>query len=291
MAVRIGTYARALRIHQWVKNALVFLPMLNAHIVTLNNLVTVTVAASAFCLLASAAYLINDLSDLQADRQHHTKRLRPLASGEMPLRHARILAPLLVLAGGGIAASVSLGFLWCSGVYLSVALAYSFTLKRQPVLDVMALAGLYTLRVVAGGAALSIPVSAWLLAFCLFLFLCLALIKRVIELQAQYGDPVTSGRGYRESDLPLLKMLCVASGYASVLVLALYINSAVVVTLYAHPEGLWAVCVLVLYWITRALFLAHRGDMQDDPVLFVLKDRVSLGFLMLISFVVWACTL
>ena len=264
--------------------------MLTAHIVTLPNILILLVSVAAFCFVASGAYLINDMVDLIADRQHRTKRHRPIASGELSLRQARILVAMVVFVGLGLAAFVSLDFFICAVLYLAATLAYSLYIKRHPIVDVMMLAGLYTLRVVAGGASLGIPVSAWLLAFCQFLFLCLALIKRVIELQSQGGNIAASGRGYRAGDLPLIEMLAVAAGYASVLVLALYTSSPVVVTLYTYPEGLWVVCVLLLYWITRVLLLAHRGEIQDDPVLFVLRDRLSLWMLLVIAVVVGVCT-
>lgn len=289
----VGAYIQTLRPHQWVKNALLFVPMLTAHAFNGSGAAWLCVAVAAFSLTASASYLANDLIDLKADRRHRTKRFRPLARGAVPVTHAQVMMPLLLAAGVGLAGAVSPAFLLCVGLYVAATAAYSLMLKRLPIVDVLTLAGLYTLRVVAGGVALEIPVSAWLLAFCLFLFLYLALIKRLTELRTQRdgADPAEFGRGYRADDLPLLWMLGVASGFASVLVLALYVNSPIVTVLYHHPEGLWAVCVLLLYWISRTLLITHRGEMRDDPVLFVLEDRVSLAVLGAIVLVSGGCAL
>ncbi|MDR3435508.1 UbiA family prenyltransferase [Telmatospirillum sp.] len=289
----LGAYVRALRPHQWVKNALLFLPMLTAHTFSWHNIALLCWAVAAFCLTASATYIVNDMIDLEADRHHRSKRNRPLAKAEITLAGARILALALIVAGAGLASIVSLPFLAALGVYVAGTLGYSLALKRRPVVDVLILAGLYTLRVVAGGVALRIPISAWLLAFCLFLFLCLAFVKRLTELQSlpAGADATRMGRGYRQDDIPLLLILCAVSGYVSVLVLALYVNSPVVATLYSHPEGLWGVCLLLLYWITRTLLLTHRGEIHDDPVLFVLKDGTSLGILGLTALIIGACAL
>jgi len=289
----IRAHVRMLRPHQWAKNALLFVPMLTAHAFDARGAVTACVAAIAFSLVASAGYVVNDLIDLEADRRHRTKRDRPLVREEVSVGSARVTAVTVFAVGSGAAAAISPDFLICLCLYAGITLAYSLRLKRLPIVDVLLLAGFYATRVAAGGIALDIPVSAWLLAFCLFFFLCLALIKRLTELQAETaGDmPGGFGRGYRPDDLPLLWMLCVASGYASVLVFALYVNSPVVTTLYARPQGLWVVCVLLLYWISRALLITHRGEMRDDPVMFVLRDRVSLCVLGAIALVAGGCAL
>ncbi len=275
---RLWDYVRLVRVHQWVKNALLFLPMLMAHALAPEKIGTLSLAFLAFSSVASSVYLINDLLDLTADRDHATKRRRPLASGAVPLLHAMVMAPVLLLFGGALAATISLPFLGILASYFAVTLAYSLILKRQAVVDVLVLAGLYTLRLIAGGIAARVPLSAWLLAFSMFLFLCLALVKRHTELHARVsagrGDP--RGRGYHLADMPILEALAGAAGYSAVVVLALYVNSPVVTELYRRPEGLWFVCVLLLYWVSRVLLLMHRGEMNDDPVVFALKDRTSL---------------
>jgi 4-hydroxybenzoate polyprenyltransferase/phosphoglycolate phosphatase-like HAD superfamily hydrolase len=283
--VRLRDYVRALRVHQWAKNALLFLPMLTAHAITLVNLGFLGLAFLAFSLVASSVYLTNDLVDLPADRDHATKRKRPLASGDVPILHGALMAPFLLVAGATLAAAVSPLFFWIVVFYFAVTLSYSLVLKRQPVIDVLTLAGLYTLRVIAGAAALMLSLSAWLLTFSMFLFLCLALVKRHTELKARLdtgkGDP--RGRGYLLADIPVLGALAGAAGYSAVVVLALYVNSPAVMALYARPAGLWLICVLLLFWISRILLLTHRGAMHDDPVVFALKDPTSLATAALVA--------
>lgn len=274
---RWTTYARALRLHQWLKNALVFLPALASHSLDALSLGRAGLAFVSFSLCASSVYLLNDLLDLPNDRQHPTKRRRPFASGAMPLSHGMALIPLLLLAAGLIAAALPPAFAAVLAGYYAATLAYSLALKRQVVVDVLTLGGLYTARVLAGAAATAILVSEWLLVFSMFLFLCLALVKRYGELverqQGRKGPP--AGRGYRTGDAPMVAVLAGASGYLSVMVLALYISSPDVHKLYPHPQALWAIALLLLFWVSRVLMLAHRGKMHDDPVVFAVRDRTS----------------
>jgi len=277
---RLPVVLRALRPHQWVKNVLIFLPLLAAHLVADGpSLLAAGLAFVVFGLTASAVYLLNDLLDLPADRRHPQKRRRPFASGDLPLAWGLVLAPLLLIA----AAALSLSglpplFTVILGIYVLMTTAYSFQLKRLPILDVMTLAALYTVRVLAGAAAVMILPSFWLLAFSMFLFLSLALVKRYTELQGllERGELTASGRGWHVADLPLVQNLGTSAGLASVLVLALYIDSEPARRLYATPEALWFLCPLLLYWISRLWFKAHRGQVHDDPVVFALRDRVSL---------------
>jgi 4-hydroxybenzoate polyprenyltransferase len=272
---------RALRLHQWAKNLLLFLPLLAAHQVGNGaQLLAAGLAFLAFGLTASAVYLLNDLLDLSADRRHPSKCRRPFAAGTLPLAWGLLLAPLLLLGAAAISG------LWLPAPFGAVLVgyflltsAYSFALKRLPILDVMTLAALYTLRVIAGAAAVAIWPSFWLLAFSLFLFLSLALVKRYAELdglQAR-GELTAAGRGWQVADLPLIGGLGAASGMAAVLVLALYIDSEPARRLYQLPEALWLLTPLLLYWVSRLWFKTHRGEMHDDPVVFALRDRVSLG--------------
>ena len=269
---------RAMRPHQWLKNLLVFLPILAGHAFGAASLGGTVLAFLAFSLAASSAYLLNDLLDLPGDRDHPTKRLRPFASGALPLVYGFALVPALLLGAAVLALFLPPAFLAVLAAYYATTLAYSLVLKRKMIVDVMVLGGLYTLRVIAGAAAVAIPVSTWLLAFSMFLFLCLALMKRITELIARRrtGKGSPPGRGYRLDDLPMISALAGAAGYVAVLVLALYINSPDVAVLYPRPGALWAVCLLLLYWVSRALMVAHRGTMSDDPVVFAVKDRVSL---------------
>lgn len=275
-----STWLRALRLHQWLKNLLVFLPLLAAHrAFDLPALLDAALAFVAFGFCASGVYVLNDLLDLGADRTHPRKRQRPFAAGELPLAQGLVVAPLLALCGFALALLLSPAFAGVLFGYYALTLAYSLRLKRIVMLDVVTLAALYTVRIVAGGIATATPLSFWLLAFSMFLFLSLALLKRYTELTAVLGSggERASGRGYSVGDLPLLQSLGGGAGYLAVLVFALYIHSAASETLYRRPHFLWLLCPLLLYWISRAWMLAHRGNMHDDPVVFAATDQVSLG--------------
>ena len=272
-------WLRAIRLHQWLKNLLVFLPLLAAHkFLDAEAVVAAVQAFLAFGLCASGVYVLNDLLDLPADRLHPRKRLRPFASGRLPVMRGLLAAPLLALAGFALAAAVGDRFLLALGTYYLFTLAYSMRLKRIVMVDVVVLAGLYTLRIIGGTFAIGSALSFWLLAFSMFLFLSLAMLKRHTELAAMLasGRSSASGRGYEVDDLPLVQSLGSASGYLAVLVVALYINSPESVALYSHPRFLWLVCPLLLYWISHMWIVAHRGRMDDDPVVFAVTDRVSL---------------
>jgi len=271
-------WLRALRPHQWLKNILVFAPLLAAHAWHAAGAAALAGCAFlAFCLCASGGYLLNDLLDLAADRAHPRKRLRPFASGELQPGAGLAASALLTLAALILALAISPLFCVALLAYYVLSLAYSLRIKKLVMLDVIALATLYTLRIIAGGAAVLIFPSFWLLAFSMFLFLTLAMVKRcseLIRLMAERGEH-TPGRGYRVADLDVLQQLGGASGYLSVLVLALYINSSTSQELYRHPQVLWLLCPVLLYWISRVWIICHRGEMHDDPVVFALRDRVS----------------
>ena len=273
----LAPYLRALRPHQWLKNVLVFLPVLAAH--DPGALGTALAAFVAFSLTASSVYLINDLLDLSADRAHATKRARPFASGALPVSRGLLLAPLLALAALAVALAFApplvLGVL---ALYYALTFAYSLVLKRKLIVDVWTLAGLYTLRILGGAAATATALSPWMLAFSMFLFLSLAAVKRQAELGrlAGSGKGGAGGRAYRADDLPVLREIALAAGYAAVLVFALYINSPKVVELYSRPELLWLVCPLLLYWVSWMVMVTHRGRMTDDPMVFAMKSRISL---------------
>ena len=273
------TWIGALRPHQWLKNALVFVPLLAAHLVLVPDAVLrAVVAFVAFSLCASGAYVLNDLLDLDADRRHPRKRLRPFAAGTLALGRGLIATPLLILAAFACAATLSGQFMWVLLGYAAITLAYSLFLKRIAILDVVTLATLYTLRIIAGAVAIPVEASFWLLAFSMFLFLSLAMVKRYIEVHRvdANDEGKVAGRGYRGADLGLIQSLGTSSGYLSVLVLAFYINSTASTALYRHHEFLWVLAPLLLYWISRVWLIAQRGDMHDDPVVFALTDRVSL---------------
>jgi 4-hydroxybenzoate polyprenyltransferase/phosphoserine phosphatase len=274
----LRTWIKALRIHQWLKNLLVFLPLAASHrFFEAGAIIDSLAAFLAFGLCASGVYLLNDLLDLPVDRQHPRKRLRPFAAGKLDLLTGALAAPLLTLAGLGLALATSPAFALILGGYYMLTLGYSLRLKRVPMLDVILLAALYTVRIVGGAVAIGSTLSFWLLAFSMFIFLSLALLKRYAELHSMLveGKAKAAGRGYAVEDLPLLQSLGAASGYLAVLVLALYINSPESLALYDHPMLLWLVCPMMLYWISRAWIVAHRGGMDDDPVVFAVTDRVS----------------
>jgi 4-hydroxybenzoate polyprenyltransferase len=278
VASRLKLWIKALRLHQWVKNALMFVPILLAHqIFDVAKLSTLVVAFMGFNICASSVYLLNDLLDLSADRKHPRKRNRPFAAADLPLKQGLAAIPLLLAAGFGLAVLASPPFAAVLATYYALTLAYSFDLKRRPLLDVFALASLYTLRIIAGGIAASVVLSPWLLGFSVFLFLSLGVVKRVAEIGAsrQQGSAVLNGRGYRVDDLPMLEILGVAAGYASVVVLALYVSAPDSRVLYPHHQLLWLFAPLVLYWISRVWLITHRGEMHDDPIVFALKDPVS----------------
>lgn len=276
----LGAVLRLLRPHQWAKNALLLVPLLAAHGEGgAGALPNALLALVAFCLCASSVYVLNDLLDLESDRAHPRKSKRPLAAGEMSLGAALMLAPILLAAAAVMAAFLPPRFQVLLGLYYLLTSAYTFVLKGQVLIDAICLAGLYTLRIIAGAAAAQVPLSFWLLLFSVFLFLSLAFVKRYAELDAlRRQQRLTAvGRGYHVEDLPLLQSMGSAAGYLSVLVLALYINSPAIESLYHRPKYIWLLCVLMLYWISRIWMKAHRGTLHDDPVVFALKDRQSLA--------------
>lgn len=266
----------AIRVHQWAKNALVFVPLLLAHEgLNLPVLGAALLAFFAFGLCASSVYVQNDLLDLEADRHHARKRSRAFAAGALPIKFGLVLAPVLLALAVLVALALPPAFLGVLGLYFAFTLSYSFYFKRKAILDVLLLAILYTVRIVAGGVAVGVGVSPWLLAFSLFFFLSLAYVKRFSELSDLPKERSLRSRGYAASDLEGLADLGVSSGYVSILVVALYINSPEVRVLYLAPEFLWLLCPLLVYWVSRVWLLARRGEMHDDPVVFALRDRVS----------------
>ncbi|MGG7566965.1 UbiA family prenyltransferase [Rhodovulum sp. DZ06] len=275
----VSAVMSAVRPHQWMKNMLVFLPVLAAQQTRWEVWFDAIMAFVVFSLTASSVYLLNDLLDLTADRAHPRKRFRAMASGRLRVLHGALLAPGLLLTAVVLALCfLPLQFLGVMAFYYVATLAYSFSLKRKLVIDICTLAGLYSLRVLAGSEAMGLYISPWTLAFTSFLFLSLAAIKRQAELVdgLRRGKDRASGRAYEVDDLPIVAMMAVASGYVSVLVLALYASSPEVQMLYTSPLMLWAACPVLLYWISRMAMLAHRGWMTDDPLVFAMRDPISL---------------
>jgi 4-hydroxybenzoate polyprenyltransferase len=273
------TYLKAIRVHQWVKNLLIFVPVTMAH--ELGDTVRLLSSAAAFLsfsLCASGVYVVNDLLDLESDRLHRSKRKRPFASGRLPLSDGLILAPILLVIAFGTALWLSSAFFGVLCAYFVTTLAYSLRLKQISLVDIMVLAGLYTVRVLAGGVATEVQVSPWLLAFSMFFFFSLASIKRFSELYSlrqKDRSAKAAGRGYLAVDLELLAMLGIAAGFTSVLVLALYVTGPDVMKLYSHPSVLLLIGPLLMYWLSRVWLLAHRGLLHEDPIVFAITDRVS----------------
>ena len=290
---RLKSLCRALRPHQWIKNLILFVPVLTAH--QLSNQTTLIHAGLgfvAFCMAASAVYLLNDLLDLDADRHHPTKRNRPFASGNLPLQYGLLGAPLLLIAALVLSWVLSPAFTLVIAIYFFVATGYSWHLKLIALLDVLFLATLYTLRLVAGHVATGVAWSAWLMAFSMFIFLSLALMKRYQEIQSvreQSGHEL-KGRGYTAQHHFAVVILGIATGLAAVIVLGLYVNSAKVVELYARPKLLLLACPILLTWICRVWWLTYRGKMHDDPTAFAFKDWGSYLLGALTLGVMWLAT-
>lgn len=272
----VRSFANTLRIHQWIKNLLVFLPIFLGHrVFELQTMVNAVRAFFAFSLCASALYLINDMLDLASDRKHREKRFRPLASGEFPIPHAILLSIFLFLSSAVVNPRKDAALLLI--LYCASVVAYSVRLKRLLLLDVILLASFYTLRLLYGGAATQITLSIWTLAFSLFMFLSLALIKRICELSSHSAEDGldSSGRGYLFIDLPQLTALSAASGCMSALIFILYVQSPDVMPLYSRPHLLLCIFPLLIYWHSRLLILGSRGLVHGDPILFSLSDRAS----------------
>lgn len=278
--MRWQPYLLALRPHQWIKNILVFLPALAAHAFTADVALSSLVAFVSFSMVASSAYLLNDLHDLAADRSHPRKRNRPFASGSADAASGLMMVPLLL--AGAIAIAIvfaETGLVLVLVGYFALSTAYTLWLKQQLVIDLCVLAALYALRLLAGSEATAIPLSAWMLTFSVFLFLSLAAIKRQAELADTAGrrEPQVSGRAYKVGSIAAVTAMGLILGYISVGVLAFYINSPEVRLLYAEPRFLWPACLVMMFWISRMALSAHRGRMGDDPVVFAARDPWSIA--------------
>ena len=282
---KIRYYLCALRPYQWTKNLLVFLPLLGAHDFRPEVSLTALMTAALFSLSASGIYLWNDFLDMSADRVHPSKKNRPVAKGLVPPFQAIFLGTLLIFMALVLSFFLSLEALACVLLYISMTMAYSLFLKRQLFMDVVVLDLLFTLRVAAGGFTTGIPLSPWMLAFSLFIFLSLGIVKCMAELHHKSPPKDAKARDYSSKDLPVLTSLATASGLCSIVVLALYIQGPSAEIYYDHGQFLWALCPSILYWIGRMILLASRGQMDDDPVLFALRDQTSwiVGLIVLAS--------
>lgn len=279
---------RGMRLHQWTKNLLMFVPLVLAlEQCTFQMAAEFTLGFMLFGLLVSGTYLVNDLIDLEADRRHPIKASRPFASGALPVSF------------GGAAAAAFIGVGICGGfllnsyfgvacmAYLAITLAYSFRLKRMPLIDVLTIALLFTMRIVAGAALMNGATSHWLLNFSGFFFASLAFIKRDIELVmvANEGRRKPAGRNYRITDRPILVAFGVGLGIASLVVLALFIAAVLEArhTQYSRPQLLWLAHALITYWMLRLWLKCHRGQIADDPVVYAMRDPASIAVIVLLG--------
>jgi 4-hydroxybenzoate polyprenyltransferase len=276
----LRAFVKAMRVHQWAKNILLFVPLIASHqILSGQGLLAALIAFVSFSLCASGVYIVNDCLDLEADRHHPTKKRRPFASGDLSIPTGLVLSVGCLAASFALAVLLPLAYFFVLALYFVLTSSYSLYLKRFVLVDVIVLAQLYTVRVYAGGAATGIVPSHWLLTFSLFMFLSLALMKRFTEIKfklvKQDEDIGIRGRGYRTTDAEHIASIGSSSGLIGVLVLALYISGKEVLELYSRPEVLWVVCPVMLYWITRAWMLTYRNNMDDDPVVFAMRDSKS----------------
>ncbi len=268
---------KQLRVHQWSKNILLFVPAIAGHSLAFDSLSILALGVFIFSICASSVYLLNDLVDINNDRQHPSKKHRPLASGDISIPVALVLTPILISAALACAAALSSPFFYILMVYLAITLSYSFILKKLPVIDVITLAMLYTVRIVAGATLIDHTMSPWLLSFSLFFFLSLALAKRYVEVdQAIESGASIVGRGYKGGDIAYINSIGTSSGMVSVLVLSLYLHSDKSAQLYERPEVLWCNATIMLFWISWIWFQANRRNLNEDPVIFALRDPVSL---------------
>jgi 4-hydroxybenzoate polyprenyltransferase len=278
--LRPAVWFRAARLHQWSKNLLIFVPLFVGHAYA--NIANVATAAAGFlllCLLASATYMLNDIADLDADRQHHVKRLRPFANGELPVAVGLIVAPVLIAAALAGAVFLSPAFAVSLTLYLALTLAYSFGMKQLLLVDVFMISMLFVLRIVMGTAVIGLAYSPWLLTFSWAFFLSLALAKRHVEVvradRSEADDVI--GRGYRGADWPLTLSFGVGAGLISIVIMLLYLaNDAAPSGFYAKPSWLYAVPALMTVWLMRLWLMSNRMELDDDPVIFALKDPASL---------------
>ena len=272
---------KAMRVHHWLKNLLIFIPMFTGHLFLTENIKNLCLFFICLSLVASGIYLLNDLLDLETDKKHRTKKLRPLAAGSISTKQVKLISPCLLLVGLIGSLMISLNSFLVIISYLSLALLYNFIFRKIPFIDTLCLASLYTLRVFSGVVVISVNTSEWLFMFSFFFFLFLALIKRQTELSTylEHGDKQKTIRGYKLTDISLIRSTMVSSGFLSVLIFSLYISSDKVGNLYEYPLFLWIATLLLFIWIIRIIVITERGKMDDDPVMFTIKDLFSLVLL------------
>ena len=288
MTEKFKIYINAIRPHHWIKNILIFLPSLTSGIIDIEKSKLLLLAFLAFSFVASVGYLFNDIKDKDTDKKNSYKKHRAIASGALSVKGAVILSVLLFIASLGIIISIgSTQFAMTVAVYLLLTFTYSLYLKHMVVADIITLSLLYTLRVTAGALILSIDLSVWLLSFSILIFLSLATIKRISELKTlPLGQDEIKVREYLPNDIIILETLSLVSGYISVVVLIFHFSIEATQALYSQYEILWLICPIILYWLTRIILITHRGEMHQDPIIYALKDKISLYIAISIAFIV-----
>ena len=288
-AFSILNYLKTLRIHQWLKNTIIFFPIIIVQKFEIQPLFYTFLAFCSFSFIASSSYIINDLLDLNSDRLHKNKYSRPFASGDIPIEHASILILIMLIASITIAYFINTSFLFIIIFYFLLSQTYSIFFKKIIVLDLFVISSLFTIRIFAGGTAANILISEWLITFSIFFFLSLATIKRQAELihLKQIKKTLALGRGYKVDDLPIINLIALTTGYISVLILTLYINSISAIQLFNQIYAIWGICFVLLYWITKLVFVTNRGHMTDDPIIYALTNKSSLScfFIILCLFI------
>jgi len=289
---QLGLWFKALRPYQWMKNLLIFVPLLAAHeLINSVALLSGLLAFVFFSLCASSVYVLNDLLDIEDDRLHPKKRNRVFASGALSIKKGMLSLPLLLLVPfAGSLLFMPWRFSLVLGIYYVTTLAYSVGLKKVTAADIIILSLLYTIRILAGVYACTLIPTFWMLAFSMFIFLSLALVKRYSELREAHlngNNEKAKGRGYYPDDLEMISSLGAASGYLSVMVLALYIQDHATVAMYRHPQIIWAACPVLLFWITRLWLLTNRGEMHDDPVIYAVTDKISILSGLIFGIIFW----
>ena len=282
-------FFQIVRPYQWVKNILVFIPMLMSHQLTINNFIISIKAFIIFSLVASTIYIINDIADIRSDKEHPYKKNRPLAAELISIDQCKIFIFLLLLLCGFFLIKTNLNFILLIIAYFMISNLYTFFFKKYPFIDLLILSALYTLRIIAGGLITNISISIWLLSFSIFFFISLASVKRQIELLnlQKFDRKKISGRGYFLRHENVINKISILSGCASIIVLIFYINSPQVLKLYSSPVILWGICVIMLYWISRIIFIAKKGYIKDDPIIFAINDKISYLCLIFILCIIW----
>lgn len=280
---------RIIRPHQWVKNILVFTPMLMSHNFGLDNFILSINAFIIFSLIASSIYVINDIADIKSDQNHSFKRYRPLAAGLVTINQCKVLILILIILCSILLINLSQKFLLLIISYFTISNLYTFFFKKIIIFDLLTLSSLYTLRILGGGLVTNISVSLWLFSFSILFFICLASVKRLTELVGaeNLNKQKIHGRGYKAENKKTVYWLAVSTGLLSVLVLILYVNSPQVTRLYTSPNILWLICFIMLFWILRIIYVSSKGKIKDDPIVYAINDKISYLCLFLILFIFW----